>query len=162
MVLLCGCAGNRNGTLSDGIYRDEEATYRLEGSLSEAWQPVTMGSNDLAWRHPKWNAVIQVNSSCDPAQDIPLVALTKHLLIGFTDRAIAHQQRIPLDGREALQTHVRAELDGVPRELLITVLKKNACVYDFVLAAPPGQGFDEARVHYQALVAGFHTEHAAI
>ena len=94
-------------------------------------------------------------------EDVPLPALTKHLLFGFTERQVQSQERIPLDGREALVTHAMAKLDGVPRELVLVVLKKNGCVYDFALAAPH-ETFERARHDYEALVAGFRTEYAAL
>ena len=60
------------------------------------------GQNDLAWRHPERGAIIQINASCDPSMDLPLRALTNHLLIGFTEREIRDQQLLPMAGREAL------------------------------------------------------------
>lgn len=116
-----------------------------------------MGQNDLAFSHPELASVIQVNASCDPQLDIPLEALTRHLLIGFTQREVHSEERVLLASREALRTHVTAALDGVPRELLLYVLKKDGCVYDFALVAPPGGRFSEARGDFQQLIEGFET-----
>ncbi len=149
----CGASGSFQG----GTYRDTEASYTL-GEMGAGWERVSVGDdNDLAFRHPGHGAMVQVNASCDPALDIPLEALTNHLLIGFTEREdVDPQERVPMDDREALRTHVLAKLDGVPRELLLHVLKKDGCVYDFALVAPPGQGFDAAVPEYEAMLAGFH------
>ena len=115
------------------------------------------GENDLAWTHEGHAAIIQANASCNPGLDIPLTALTNHLLIGFTERELATQELVPMDGREALRTHMRAKLDGVPRELLLVVLKKDGCVYDFALVAPL-RGFTPARASYDAMLQSFRTE----
>ncbi|MBC7171662.1 MAG: hypothetical protein H5U40_04510 [Polyangiaceae bacterium] len=158
MALLAVSACGGGGTYQGGVYRDREATYGI-GELGRDWESIEIGDeNDLAFRNESLGAIVQVNASCDPALDIPLEALTNHLLIGFTEREdVEPQSRIPLDEREALRTHVLAKLDGVPRELLLYVLKKDECVYDFALVAPPRSGgFERARPGFESMVAGFH------
>lgn len=149
-----GCGG---GQLNGQRYRDDDATYVI-GPLGDPWQPIELGQNDLAWRESRSGAIVQINATCDPFHDVPLTALTQHLLIGFTDRSVQSQQRLPMDGREALRSHVSASLDGVPRELLFYVLKKDDCVYDFALVAPPGEPFQRAVPAYERFVGGFTTE----
>jgi hypothetical protein len=63
-----------------------------------------------------------------------------------------------MDGREALRTHAVARLDGVPRELLFYVLKKNECIYDLALIAPEGEPFQSALLRFEPFVQGFTTE----
>ena len=153
LPLLVGCASG--GTYEGDIYRDAETHFRL-ASPGSGWQSISVGdANDLAWARE--GAIIQVNSSCDPGLDIPLEALTHHLMIGFTERSIVEQRRVPMAGREALRTHVRAKLDGVPRELLLVVLKKDECVYDFAAVTPPGSAFESARSEFEAMLASFET-----
>jgi hypothetical protein len=122
------------------------------------WRAVDVsGQNDLAWHHAGHEAFIQVNASCDPALDIPLRALTNHLLVGFTEREVLSQLVRSFAGREALETVVQAKLDGVSRQLALTVLKKDGCVYDFALVAAPGDTFQEARHAYNAVLTSFRT-----
>lgn len=152
-LLGVGCASG--GSYDGDVYRDAETRFRLSRP-GEGWRAIEVEEfNDLAWGRD--GSVIQVNSSCDPSLDIPLEALTNHLMIGFTERALLDQERVPMAGREALRTHVRAKLDGVPRELLLVVLKKNECVYDFALVAPPGPGFERASSTFDAMLASFET-----
>jgi len=154
-LAVCGCGGS--GELSAGRYSDAEASYHI-GSLPDRWQRIDVGGqNDLAWRNGQLGAVIQVNASCDPSLDIPLLALTNHLLIGFTEREVLSQDLMPLASREALRTHVTAKLDGVPRELLLVVVKKDDCVYDFALVAPPGPDFAQAQSDLDGLLREFDT-----
>ncbi|MGE0789399.1 MAG: hypothetical protein AB7S26_27240 [Sandaracinaceae bacterium] len=151
-LLAIGCGGAQ----FDGErYRDAEARYQV-GQLGDGWDRLDVAQNDLAWHHDSLGAIVQVNATCDPGSDVPLSALTNHLLIGFTDRDFQSSETVPLDGREALRSHVLASLDGVPRELLLYVLKKDECVYDFALVAPPGGGFATARDSFERFVGGFH------
>jgi hypothetical protein len=77
-------------------------------------------------------------------------------LFDFTEQEVLSEELVPLDGREALRTHVVAKLDGVPREMVLVVLKKDGCVYDVALVAPRGDSFSRARPVFETLVAGFH------
>jgi len=153
-VSALGCGGG--ASLVGGVYHDAEATYRV-GELGAGWERVAMAQNDLAWHSPSLGAVVQVNATCDPSSDVPLSSLTNHLLIGFTAREMISSDPVPLDDREALRSHVRASLDGVPRELLLYVLKKDECTYDFALIAPTGQSYAAAEPVFVRFVAGFST-----
>ncbi len=155
VALAAGCGGG--ATFVGGVYRGPEATYRI-GELGSDWERVSIGHNNLAWHNPRIGAVAQVNATCDPFQDVPLSALTNHLLIGFTERDYRSSDNVMLDGREALRTHVVAKLDGVPRELLLYVMKKDNCTYDFSLITPPGESYHEAEPTFERMVAGFSTE----
>lgn len=157
LVSLCtiGCA--TTGTLKNGVYHGSETSYRI-GPVGQGWTRVTVDhQNDLAWHSTAKGAVMHVDSTCDPAFDIPLIALRTHLLIGFTDREIVSEETLPMDGREALRTHARAKLDGVPRDILLQILKKDGCVYDFGLITPPGPSFEEALEDFDDMLAGFTT-----
>ena len=151
-----GCA--TTGTFQGDVYRGPQTSYRI-GSLPVDWTSVRVNEeNDLAWHSEEKEAVMHVASSCDPSLDIPLNALRAHLLIGFTEREIIDEEVIPMDGREALRTHLRAKLDGVPREILLQILKKDDCVYDFGLIAPPGAPYETALGDFEAVLGGFTTE----
>lgn len=150
-----GCA--TTGTFQNDVYRGDRTSYRI-GEVSGDWTRVTVDrQNDLAWHNGAKGAVMHVDSDCDPGLDIPLTALRSHLIIGFTEREIVEEEVVEMDGREALRTHFRGKLDGVPRDILLQILKKDDCVYDFGLITPTGPGFDEARVDFDRMLAGFTT-----
>ena len=153
--MATGCA--TTGTLQNSVYRGTETSYHI-GPVGPDWQRVSVNrQNDLAWHNSSKGALMHVDSRCDPSLDIPLTALRAHLMIGFTKREVVSEETIPMDDREALRTHFTANLDGVPRELLMQILKKDDCVYDFALIAPPGAPFEEALGDFDAFVDGFHT-----
>ncbi|MEO6599793.1 MAG: hypothetical protein ABIQ16_07975, partial [Polyangiaceae bacterium] len=59
--------------------------------------------------------------------------------------------------RAALRTEVSAALDGVKKQYLVYVLKKDSCVYDFMyIAAEPGAAAG-ARAEFEGFVQGFAT-----
>ncbi len=150
-----GCA--TSGTLQNGVYRGGQTSYQI-GLVGQGWTAVTVDKqNDLAWHNDAKDAVMHVDSDCDPALDIPLTALRSHLMIGFTEREVVDEELVPMDGREALRTQFSAKLDGVPRHILLQILKKDNCVYDFGLITPPGPSFEEALADFDRVLAGFTT-----
>lgn len=111
----------------------------------------------LAFRDDVHDASALVNARCKkPDDDTPLVALTNHLLMGSTERAVESQTTEPFDGREALHTRVRAKWDGVPMVHDIYVLKKDGCVYDFVYTGAPGRA-EQGIFAFERFVRGFRT-----
>lgn len=158
LAALIGATGCGGPALRGNVFAAHGVRYRV-GDLGDGWDRIDVGGqNDLAWRSGSAEAIVQVNSTCDPDSDVPLTALTNHLLIGFTDREVREQAVVPMDGREALRTHVVAKLDGVPRELLFVVLKKDDCVYDFALVAPTGAAYERTAPGFERFVAEFTTE----
>jgi len=163
VALAAACAGSCGGggvTLSGTTLTTRDTSYRI-GELDRGWHRVDVDDqNDAAFARED-GTIIQVNSTCSPELDIPLVALTNHLLIGFTERDIRDQRLVELDAREALRTHVVAKLDGVPRELELVVMKKDGCVYDLALVAAPGGPYGAALSAWEPFLAAFHAEREA-
>ena len=101
----------------------------------EGWTREKIKGVDAAWFSPD-HAAIMINSSCSDASDVSLIGLTGQLFIGLTEQKLINQRTLQASGREALETHISAKIDGVPRQMKTWVLKKDGCVYDIVLAAP--------------------------
>ena len=66
------------------------------------------------------------------------------------------EETVPFDRREARHVVLRARLDGVPRAIELYVMKKDGCVYDLGLIAPP-EHFARARAAFDAFARGFRT-----
>lgn len=150
LALLAAC-GSR-GQLRGDVYERKGVSYRVK-SPDGQWSRVTVESADVAWRNAELGASLLINSHCQGVQDAPLEALAGHLLIGFTERELVSERKLDLSRREALEREVRAKLDGVPRHLLLLVMKKDGCVYDVVLDASP-EGFPRARPAFERMVEG--------
>jgi hypothetical protein len=156
LVLLALAGGCRHAELRDGVFTKSKVRYRI-GELPPGWKRVSLRENDLAWTLAGEGHSIAVNSTCQGYEDAPLSVLTQHLLVGFTDRQPVGQQSVMLDGREALRSHYRAKLDGAPIELLVVVMKKNSCIYDFTYVSPVGR-FEERLPDFERLIQGFKSE----
>ena len=92
------------------------------GAVPDGWREIRADGALLAFRDAPAQATILVNGRCGlDGDDVPLTALTHHLFLHFTDRDVQRQERLKLDGREALATELVAELDGVPRRFIVYV-----------------------------------------
>jgi hypothetical protein len=153
LALGCGAHASYEG----GLYRDGDVAFRIE-PMPAPWETVEVGDarHSIAFARADVGAVAQGRASCEPGLAVPLPALRNHLLSGFTAREEVDEATVPFDGREALRSHVRAKLDGVPRELLLYVTKKDGCVYDFALVSSP-ERFAEVTPSYERFVQSFRT-----
>jgi hypothetical protein len=135
-ALAVGCGGP---TFDGQMYRDGDVGFRL-AQVPAGWRRIEVSDAALAFRDDAATATIAVHARCGrDAPDVPLVSLTQHLFIQFTERNSEDQRLIPLAGREALSTQLTAKLDGVPKHFHVVVLKKNGCVYDFMRIADAPQ-----------------------
>jgi hypothetical protein len=157
-VAACG------GSSFDGrIYDDGKLRFRT-GPIPASWRRIEADGTLLAFRDDRRDTTMAVNGRCGvDGDDVPLVSLTQHLFLHFTDREIKSQREVMLDERAALRTEIVGKLDGVPMHFLVYVMKKNGCVYDFwrIGAAPPPSS--DAALHgpsaeFELFVQGFSTE----
>ncbi len=152
LALVPACAGH----LTDGVFTRGDVRYRI-GAIPSTWQTLNLRENDVAFISKDSPHTLAINATCEDHDDPPLDVLTRHLLMGFTARETISQTRESLDGREALRTHVTAKLDGVPVELILVVMKKDRCVYDFTYLSPVGR-LDERAATFEQVLAHFRTE----
>jgi hypothetical protein len=147
---LVGCAGRQASRL--------EGRYTL-GDPGDGWKSVRPGGADFAWYNESLRATLYGDSNCaDRYEDGPLRDLAKHLTVGIADDELVFEETHSLAGREAYTARRRGQLDGVPVEVGVTVLKKDQCVYDMVLIAPPGAPFEAAWSDFRGAVGDFDTK----
>ena len=152
IVLGCGASMSFDG----GVYRSGKLAFRV-GPVPGSWRRLDVNDAAVAFRDDAAQATVLVNGRCDVVgDDAPLAALTAHLLIGTTDRAIRSEDTVPFDGREARHTILTARLDGVAKTFDLFVLKKDGCVYDFAYITAP-EGYAVTAPAFQSFVSGFHT-----
>ena len=154
LTLLLAACGKE--AWDGNVYHAGRASFRT-GPVPGGWERITLEGAMLAFRDRASGGTVNLYSRCGKdGDDVPLTALTNHLLIGFTAREQKEQKVVPLDGREAMRTIIYAKLDGVPVALAIYVLKKDGCVYDLVWVAPPA-AFDGGLTSFDTFVSGFAT-----
>jgi hypothetical protein len=152
-LLVAACAGPR---VDKGVVEKDMTRYRF-GDPGPEWRRVSLTDNDLAWVVDRSGHTLAVNSTCRDYQDVPLPALLRQQLVGFTQAERVDQQEAQVDGRGALFTRWKARLDGVPVELGLWTLKKDGCIYDFTYTSPLG-AYDAESGALTRLVQGFGTE----
>jgi len=152
LLALLSCAGP---SFDGKVYRSSEVSFRV-GPLPSTWRSIEVDGAALAFRDDPSGATVAVNGRCGvDGDDVPLQALTHHLFLNFTQRKIQNQQSLEIDGRGALRTDLSANLDGVAKEFVVYVLKKDGCVYDFMWI-----GAENARAgvpDFERFVTGFTT-----
>lgn len=156
LLLAVPLAGCRRVSFEDRVLTKPSVRYRV-GELPSHWRRVWLEGNDLAFSEEGTGRALSVNATCEGHDDPPLPVLTRHLLMGFTERQEVSQQLVPLAGREALRSRYRAKLDGVPVQLELVVLKKDTCVFDFTYVAPPERA-QERLADFEGLLSGFEME----
>lgn len=151
-LALVGCA---SGPSFDGrLYQNDEFAFRV-GPTPDSWRSIEVDQALLAFRDDQHGATVAVNGRCNlDGDDVPLASLTHHLFLHFTERQVRSQKRIDVAGRESLRTEITASLDGVPKRYVVYVLKKDGCVFDFMLIADS----DQVEVQpFDDFVSGFQT-----
>lgn len=149
-LLSVGLAACVTPSVHDRTFKSRYADYVRHFPVT-GWRNVSIKEADAAWVSEADDSSLLVNSLCQNSDDIPLLALTNHLLIGMTEQTVVSQKTMPWSGREALESIISAKVDGVSRRFRIFVFKKNGCVYDVILASSPNN-FDAHEKAYEAVL----------
>ncbi len=152
LFLSVGCGGS---AFDGRVFHQGDLFFQV-GPIPSAWHPVDVDGALLAFRDDRAPATVALNGRCGlDGDDVPLEALTHHLFLHFTDATLVKQQRLELAGRAALRTELIAALDGVPMHYVVVVLKKDGCVYDFMLVNADGKA--NGSEAFERFVSGFET-----
>ena len=148
-VIGAGCSASRKSRRMEGNYTTSDP--------GSGWRSVKPGGADNAWLNDDLGASIYTDSNCGVRyEDNELRILAERLTLGLEDEVEISSEDSMIDGRAAFTRRVRGGIDGVAVELAATVLKKDQCVYDFVVIAPPSN-FEAAWRGYTAAREGFRT-----
>jgi hypothetical protein len=157
-VGLCACllaTACASASFDGRVYRDDGMAFEV-GPIPKSWHTIDVDGALLAYRDDRDSATVALNGRCGlDGDDVPLEALTHHLFLHFTSRRLVRQERVTLDERAALRSELQAELDGVPMHFVVYVMKKDGCVYDFMLMTANDKSAD--RDAFERFVRGFGT-----
>lgn len=145
-----------NSSWDGRVFRGNNMEFRA-GQVPAGWRRIEDDGSLLTFRDAGRDLLVTVNGRCGKdGDDVPLEALTQHLFVYFTDRNVVEQHIVTLDGRDALRTELSAKLDGVSRHFIVYVMKKNGCVYDFILIGAPNVDI-ASKAEFDQFVLGFGT-----
>ncbi len=103
LALAIGC-GSATPRLEAGVYREGAIAFRV-GDVPSSWRAVRVEGATLAYRDEAHRASILLDGRCyRKDDDVPLLALTDHLVMGTTEREFTSQETLPFDGRDAMCT----------------------------------------------------------
>ncbi|HXS15717.1 MAG TPA: hypothetical protein VN764_00925 [Polyangiaceae bacterium] len=125
--------GGCGGAQFNGVeYRDKDVAFRL-GPTPPGMHRLQSDDARIAMQNDAAGSTLAIGARCkQDSDDVPLRALVQHLFLQFEDRQIQNEREFVLDGRTALRSELDARLDGVRRHFIVVVMKKDACVYDFM------------------------------
>lgn len=122
--------------LGGGGSREFPRAKGYEVVAPSSWKETsTNGESDKAYLNSAKN-IATVTSSCSSESKFSLEVLTKQLLMGSRNIKYKEKKKISVDGQEGLYSDVQSTLDAKPFYLLIFVLPKGDCIFDFTLVSP--------------------------
>lgn len=92
---------------------------------------------DAAWNNSATGSTIAYQSNCGDAAESSLESVAEDLFVGFEQSKTLKKERVPFDGREALDMEVEGKVDGVQTRVRAVVYRKNACAYVLTFVALP-------------------------
>jgi len=150
-AFMAGCRKDPTGA---GDAARSEGRYDV-ASPGEGWVAQRPGGADKAWFHPDLGAAIYTDSNCGSRfEDSPLADLATHLTYGIARGAPTREERLELDGREALLRVHDGALDGVAVTVGAIVTKKHRCTYDMLFISAPAS-FEAGWPAFVGLSTGF-------
>jgi len=125
--------------------------------LPPPWKGPKIRLKQLIHENDPLQATIVTDALCGPKYDDgPLPKLAAEMFQKMTDRKIASQITLTIDGRSAYRMRGQGRMDGVLLEMDVVVLKKNLCLYDMVYVAPPA-AFSRGEKDFEDYIHGFQT-----
>lgn len=124
------------------------------GPLPAEWKKTDVKGLAVAYYHSAYGATAGVAPVCEGVSDSTLESLARQELIGLEQRELLEENRIRVDGREAVEWVVKGSVDGVEMRVNLVVFRKDGCVYDLNLVSRP-ETFETARTDFRAFVDGF-------
>lgn len=99
------------------------------------WQKIEADKADFAFMHDPTKSILLINSLCKKYDSTTLKQLTDNILAGLEKSELFYQAKSLLFKRASLRTAATGSLDGVQTSMLIEVVKRDRCIYDFALIA---------------------------
>jgi hypothetical protein len=113
--------------------RDIKSTdYSIKFSSSD-WESIPPDIADAAFAKRKTSSIITANSICKKYDSTSLENLTSSMISGLNNIKIEKEEELNFSERKARRVYLNGSLDGVNVSMIIQTLRKNRCVYDFVL-----------------------------
>jgi hypothetical protein len=97
------------------------------------WKILPPGGSDHAFSNEETFSIITINSLCGRYESTSLKQLTYNILGGLDNPTLDESSSVQYNNREALRSNATAKIDGIEVFLTVKILRKNECIYDFIL-----------------------------
>lgn len=138
-----------------GQIKTDKGSYGV-GILPNTWRQKHVGRyKALVLYNESYQSTIESDAFCDRSfDDASLKVLTNHLHVGISEQKIKKETNLMLDGRGAFRSVISGKVDGVEVVLDSVVIKKDNCLFDFVLISIPGE-YSRALSDFENFFGGF-------
>lgn len=143
LMIFSSCFGGsiyKKGSVlgyKNGVVNTHGGKFRV-GKLSDDWVQKNVRYRAVFFQHKRDLASITIDSWCQSAaDDASLESLSKQLYLAVDGFKLSEQEKMKLSGRDALRTAGFGKMDGQDVFFSTTVLKMNACVFDFIYVGFP-------------------------
>lgn len=116
----------------DGDNDRKSQNYKLSFS-TPSWTRMSPGTADHAFYNKETHSIILLNTLCEKYEATSLHHLISNMLGGVEDIQVEREEKVKFAKRDSLRSFVKGKTDGVPIYLVIQTLRKNRCIYDFVM-----------------------------
>ena len=132
LLLFASCS------VTGPLREDRPATDFSFPEPLKGWKslPLSEGAQRL-YQHSSTGSVLSMSSLCDRYATAPLNRLLRTPLSSLGAYKELEFKNLRISDRDAEQLHVSGSLDGVKVEVVMIVLRKNECIFDFSLQATP-------------------------
>lgn len=104
---------------------------------SAGFRAIKSARADGAWNRSATGSTIAYQSSCGDTAESPLESLAEDLFAGFENGKRVKAERVPFDGREALDLEHEGKVDGVATRVRAVIYRKNQCTYVITFVTLP-------------------------
>ncbi len=104
---------------------------------SSGFKAIKSSRADGAWNRSATGSTIAYQSSCGDTAESPLESLAEDLFAGFESSKRLKADRVPFDGREALDVEHEGKVDGVATRVRAMIYRKNQCTYVITFVTLP-------------------------
>lgn len=113
-------------------YKNENLKISLP---SNSWEMLTPDKSDYAMINKKTKSIIMINSLCKKYLSHNFNDLFNGMTAGISNLKVKSKKIIKFSGRKASEFEIMGDVDGVKTHVKGLTLKKNRCIYDFILMA---------------------------
>lgn len=158
---LFACAWGKSEPPQIARYKDGKVFLRegdsyIVGKLPEGWKEFRTGTRAIAFHHDGYQATIFTYAQCGKRyEETSEQSLVARMLGSVAQPTTLESKQILISNREGMLKRVRGTVDGVEVQVAAVIVKKSACMFDFVLVEPSPPVDAQATSDFHLFYSGF-------